>query len=34
LRGPAGDDETIGRELAAQLRARGADRLLPGNAQQ
>ena len=28
LRGPVGDDEAIGRELAAQLLARGADRLL------
>ncbi len=28
LRGPASDDEAIGRELAAQLLARGADRLL------
>ena len=37
LRGPAGDDEAIGRELATQLLARGADRLLrllPDSAQQ
>jgi len=33
-RGPAGDDEAIGRDLAARLCARGADRLLPHNAQQ
>ena len=34
LRGPVGDDEAIGRKLAAQLCARGADKLLPGTTHQ